>query len=163
MILKPLLKGIHENSLAHFEVVGLIAEGNLPDLSRRVIHRMPTNWPTGRARFRRGWAFLVPNPVGIHKVDVLIAHQWQHVIGGLVIGCVSSLNDREGILNDDAGFIGEGKPEVGYKRGRGAPAGRLRSGGVVVPPLDLLFDAAQSMVPYQVVHEFWKQQPDDLP
>ena len=34
VILKPLLKGIHESPLAHFGVVGLIAEGNLPDLRR---------------------------------------------------------------------------------------------------------------------------------
>jgi hypothetical protein len=43
VILKPLLKGIHESPLADFGVVGLIAEGNLPDLSRRAIHRIPIN------------------------------------------------------------------------------------------------------------------------
>jgi hypothetical protein len=62
VILKPLLKGIHESPLAHFGVVGLIAEGNLPDLSRRAIHRIPINWPTGWARLRRGRAFFIPNP-----------------------------------------------------------------------------------------------------
>jgi len=62
VILKPLLKGIHGSSLAHFEVVGLIAEGNLPGLSRRAIHRMPINWSTGWVRFRRGKAFPRRNP-----------------------------------------------------------------------------------------------------
>ena len=41
MILKPLHKGIHESPLTHVGVVGLIAEGNLPGLSRRAIHRIP--------------------------------------------------------------------------------------------------------------------------
>jgi hypothetical protein len=63
VILKALLKGIHESPLAHFGVVGLIAEGNLPDLSRRAIHRIPINWPTGWARFGCGRAFLGPNPI----------------------------------------------------------------------------------------------------
>jgi hypothetical protein len=62
VILKPLLKGIHESPLAHFGLVGLTAEGNLPDLSRRAIHRIPIHWPTGWARFRRGRAFFGPNP-----------------------------------------------------------------------------------------------------
>jgi hypothetical protein len=44
VILKPLLKGIHESPLIRFGVVGLIAEGNLPDLSRRPIHR--TGYPS---------------------------------------------------------------------------------------------------------------------
>ena len=60
--MKPLLKGMHEGPLAHFGVVGLIAEGNLPDLSRRAIHRMPINGPTGWARFRRGKAFIEHDP-----------------------------------------------------------------------------------------------------
>jgi hypothetical protein len=59
VILKPLLKGIHEGPLAHFEVVGLMAEGNLPDLSRRAIHRIPINRPTDWARFRCGRAFII--------------------------------------------------------------------------------------------------------
>jgi hypothetical protein len=62
VILKPLLKGIHGSSLAHFEVVGLIVEGNLPGLSRRAIHRIPINRPTDWARFRCGRAFTGPNP-----------------------------------------------------------------------------------------------------
>ena len=40
MILKPLLKEIQGSPLAYFEVVGLTGEGNLPDLSRRTIHRI---------------------------------------------------------------------------------------------------------------------------
>jgi hypothetical protein len=48
VILKALRKGIHESPLAHFGVVELIAEGNLPDLSRRAIHRIPIDWPGGR-------------------------------------------------------------------------------------------------------------------
>jgi hypothetical protein len=61
VILKPLLKGIHGSSSAHFEVVRLIADGKLPDLSRRALQRIPINWPTGWARFRRGTAFFIPN------------------------------------------------------------------------------------------------------
>jgi hypothetical protein len=57
VILKPLLKGIHESHLTHFGVVGLIAEGNLPDLSRRAIQGIAFNWPTGWATFRRGRVF----------------------------------------------------------------------------------------------------------
>jgi hypothetical protein len=72
VILKPLLKGIHGSPLAHFGVVGLIAEGNLPDLSRRATHRMPFNWPTGWATFRRGRAFIIPNPA---KYAVIIVSE----------------------------------------------------------------------------------------
>jgi hypothetical protein len=73
--LKQLHKGIHEGPLAHFGVVGLIAEGNLPYLSRRAIHRMPINGPTGWASSRRGRAFFIPNPAS--AVDwALIAIHW---------------------------------------------------------------------------------------
>jgi hypothetical protein len=39
IILKPLLEGIHGSPLAYFDKVGFAGEGNLPDLSRRTIHR----------------------------------------------------------------------------------------------------------------------------
>jgi hypothetical protein len=43
VVSKPLLKEIHGSPLAHFGVVGLIAEGKLPDLSKGAIHRIPIN------------------------------------------------------------------------------------------------------------------------
>jgi hypothetical protein len=39
VILKPLHKEVHGTPLAYFDKVGFTEGGNLPDLSRRVIHR----------------------------------------------------------------------------------------------------------------------------
>src|ERR1019366_5085761 len=48
-------------------------------------------------------------------------------------------------------------------RASGLSLGQLPSEGLVVVPLDLFLDGAQGMVPNDVVHKSWKQQPGTLP
>ena len=95
VILKPLLKGIHGSSLTHFEVAGLIAEGNLPDLSRRAIHRIPINWPTGWATSRRGRAFVLSRCAA--------GNRWHSTVIRIIQLLKGGVNDR--ITNTDAGGI----------------------------------------------------------